>query len=28
MINFYPVVESCAHVAGGLESGGLVALRR
>ena len=28
MVNFQPVVESCGHVAKGLESGGLVALRR
>ena len=28
MVNFWPVVESCGQVAGGLESGGLIALRR
>ena len=27
MDNFYPVVESCGHIARGLESGGLIALR-
>ena len=28
MVNFQPVAESCGHIAGGLESGGLIALRR
>ena len=28
MLNFWPAVESCGHVARGLESGGLIALRR
>ena len=28
MVNFQPVVESCGHIARGLESGGLVALIR
>ena len=28
MVSVWPVVESCGHVARGLESGGLIALRR
>ena len=28
MVHYYPVAESCSHVARGLESGGLIALRR
>ena len=28
MVNFWPVAESCGHIARGLESSGLLALRR